>query len=411
MKKLIVFPLILFAFIVNAQDKKIDKIKSLYNEGSFEKCIIEAEKYIEKNTNSTDVFIVLGFSQFNVYKKTKDEKELRNAVKSIEKVIKLDKEKNILLQYKETKEFHDTITFLANKLYQTKKEKSKLYYSSLVKIYNDTTTQYREFYMPTVKKVDAEIVGLMEKGLLNQTDENGLKQGPWRKVYANGNTAYEIYFKNNKPVGTYKRYYELGQIQVIMNYNENGEYASAQVFDEKGFLSAEGFYAGKEKDSLWTYYDSKKQIIKMESYKNGKLNGFERAYYNNGQIYDEKEWNNGVENGYWKQFFANGNKMTVIKVTEGKRQGTFQKYFDSGRIQVKGKYVNDLPEGEWEFYATEKSTKEVIKYKNGVAENQKAIDIKESNAYKQQLEISKRLVDPQQFMSNPEEYNKIINNK
>ncbi|MCB0756798.1 MAG: toxin-antitoxin system YwqK family antitoxin, partial [Flavobacteriales bacterium] len=38
---------------------------------------------------------------------------------------------------------------------------------------------------------------------LNRKDENGLKQGNWKKLYKNGKTRYEGQFKNDKPVGLF----------------------------------------------------------------------------------------------------------------------------------------------------------------------------------------------------------------
>ena len=54
-------------------------------------------------------------------------------------------------------------------------------------------------------------VGQKGDTLKNYTDINGLKQGYWQKKYYNGNIKYEVYFKNNKPIGEFKRFYESGK--------------------------------------------------------------------------------------------------------------------------------------------------------------------------------------------------------
>jgi len=42
----------------------------------------------------------------------------------------------------------------------------------------------------------------------NVTDAGGKKQGPWVKKYPNGNIMYQGTFRDDKPVGLFKRYTE-----------------------------------------------------------------------------------------------------------------------------------------------------------------------------------------------------------
>ena len=138
--------------------------------------------------------------------------------------------------------------------------------------------------MPEKIRPDKAIVTLMEKGLLNQTDEKGLKQGHWQKVFDNGNTAYDVYFKNDQPVGIFKRFHKNGNVESILNYKENSMRATAEVYDENGVLTAKGMYNGKEKDSIWNYFGKQKNIIKTEEYRLGKLNGKSSIFYKDGKI-------------------------------------------------------------------------------------------------------------------------------
>ena len=41
--------------------------------------------------------------------------------------------------------------------------------------------------------------------IFNQTDQNKLKQGFWKKSYPNGKVAYRGFFKDDKPRGVFKR--------------------------------------------------------------------------------------------------------------------------------------------------------------------------------------------------------------
>ena len=43
---------------------------------------------------------------------------------------------------------------------------------------------------------------------LNYMDANGKRQGHWIQKYDNGNIQFEGYFKNNVPVGQFKKYHQ-----------------------------------------------------------------------------------------------------------------------------------------------------------------------------------------------------------
>ena len=56
---------------------------------------------------------------------------------------------------------------------------------------------------------------------INEVDSKGRKQGVWKKPYGNGYFMYEGEFKDDQPVGTFKRYYEDGVLKSIQQYGQN----------------------------------------------------------------------------------------------------------------------------------------------------------------------------------------------
>ena len=75
--------------------------------------------------------------------------------------------------------------------------------------------------------------------LLNYIDDNGLKQGYWKKYYDDGNMEYDGYFKNDKPVGEFKRFFPGNKIKAIMNYKEDGKTVKATLFYQNAKKAAE----------------------------------------------------------------------------------------------------------------------------------------------------------------------------
>ena len=66
--------------------------------------------------------------------------------------------------------------------------------------------------------------------VFNNVDKNGLKQGHWKKYYPNGNLNYSGFFKDNKPVGILKRYFESGNLKAIMNFDNTGTFSETKLF-------------------------------------------------------------------------------------------------------------------------------------------------------------------------------------
>ena len=117
---------------------------------------------------------------------------------------------------------------------------------------------------------------------VNQTDANGLRQGLWQKQQPNGKPLYEGYFKNDKPVGEWKRYHENGRVKAIISYQLESDSAFTQIFDEAGKKIAEGFYLNEKKVGTWKYFFDNR-LIADEQYNDGQKDGVSHTYYNTGE--------------------------------------------------------------------------------------------------------------------------------
>ncbi|MDR0941318.1 MAG: hypothetical protein LBM68_03735, partial [Bacteroidales bacterium] len=89
-------------------------------------------------------------------------------------------------------------------------------------------------------------------GQINYLDINNKKQGFWSKRDAYGNKIFEGTFKNDIPVGEFKRFHLNGQVKHLMNYStENPLEVSIAMFNEQGVLVAQGEFYDKKKQGLW----------------------------------------------------------------------------------------------------------------------------------------------------------------
>jgi len=227
--------------------------------------------------------------------------------------------------------------------------------------------------------------GFSQKGdtIFNQKDSQGRKQGFWKVQYPNGSIKYTACFKDDKPIGLLKRYFEDNSIKAEMIFDAKGK-AKARIYYQDGPLAGEGNYINSFKDSTWNYYSYyTKALSNRETYVNNKKNGLSISYYPNGKIAEELNWKDNVRNGIWHQYYENGALKTSSEFLNGKRNGTFILYYPDSKIEWKGSYKNDIREGQWVHYDPLGKINSTIEYKNGVASNAAELDAKEQELLKE----------------------------
>ena len=221
-------------------------------------------------------------------------------------------------------------------------------------------------------------VGQKGDTLKNYTDINGNKQGYWEKKYKNGNIAYQATFKNNKLIGTYKRYYENGQVFALIKYPEHPDsLAGVTYFWDDGKLLAKGhFIEQKLKEGLWTYYNTEEKKIAEINYKHGVLNGKKTVYYHSGAPSYKITYKNGIKDGVEVRYYDNGEKETEQQIKNGTFEGKIYIYYPSGKFKIMGSYKNNLKDGKWTFFNSSGGIDYTIIYHKGIAENQDELDEK-----------------------------------
>ena len=237
----------------------------------------------------------------------------------------------------------------------------------------------------------------------NKKDEQGRKQGYWERRYSNGKPAYQVTFKDDKPVGKMTRYYFNGNKKVIVNYDEN-QYGDAQLFDEKGKLTAKGFYNGTVKDSLWQFFSPEGALYTKEFYREGKKNGITTHYYKKGNIAEEIEWKEDVRDGVWRKYHENGQLKMTSGYKEGKIEGPYVVYFEDGKIEVQGQFKNGLEEGTWIVFTTLETVAYKIEYKEGKTLNTEFFDEKQRKLFEEFQKNKGNLKDPEEFKHDPDQY-------
>lgn len=243
----------------------------------------------------------------------------------------------------------------------------------------------------------AQNVGQVGDTLINYTDINGDKQGFWKKEYPNGKLMYEGYFRNNLPVGTFKRYYDTGQLKAEMKYDMDGVLCRSKLYYKSKKIAAEGNYINQKKDSIWNYYAEYGVKIYVENYKNGVLNGLVEKYFWSGKgKCEEIIFVDGKMDGPWIHYFENGSKKMIANHKMGVRTGEFLSYYTNGNKRLEGVYEKGLKHGEWIFYNEDGSIKKRVEFVKDKAVNQNLIDDELSKEIKEAEENKERYEEPEQ---------------
>ena len=184
----------------------------------------------------------------------------------------------------------------------------------------------------------------------NRIDENGKKQGPWKKTYPRSIAVqYEGQFKDDKPVGTFKYYYPSRKIQAIIKHDENSNRSYAEFFHESGNTLSKGVYINMKKDSIWMNYAPSGRLSSTETFKNGELDGIKSIYF----IPDLRSDRSIVVS-------------TTMNYSDGALNGAYQEFFLSKRLKLRGQFKNNQRVGAWEAFHANGNRSSTVRYNDGV---------------------------------------------
>ncbi len=88
------------------------------------------------------------------------------------------------------------------------------------------------------------------------------------------------------------------------------------------------------------YNRKTKLIIYEKNYKEGKQEGMQKCWYNNGQLFYEENYKNGKQEGIQKYWYKNGQLWYEKNYKEGKQEGIQKKWYKNGQLDYENNYKN-----------------------------------------------------------------------
>lgn len=131
-------------------------------------------------------------------------------------------------------------------------------------------------------------------------------EGVIKEYYLNNKLKAEYCYKDGKLEGVCREYYESGPVASARQYKDGKRDGYSRIFYENGKIQFEGIYkAGKYISGL--EYDKDGQPLK----------GAVKEYYPGGKIWSETNYTDGKPDGMEKIYYENGIVRSEVKYKQG----------------------------------------------------------------------------------------------
>ncbi len=126
------------------------------------------------------------------------------------------------------------------------------------------------------------------------------------------------------------------------------------------------------------------------SYKDGKIDGICKRYYENGNLQSESVWKDGtlVQDGIKKSYHPDGSLRSIGTYVNGKRHGVLTRYHNNGQISATVTFEHGKEKGIGKLYYENGNLKATMTYKDDGSTLMKQYD--ENGKFKREILLPKR---------------------
>ncbi len=189
---------------------------------------------------------------------------------------------------------------------------------------------------------------------INQFDSNGNRDGLWKGTYEKSKRLrYQGVFKNGKELGVFKYFDDTkaGSLIAIRDFSKGDGSCYTIFYDQKNNVVSEGTLVNKLPEKIWKYYHfESSDIMSLENYKDGKLNGIKKVFYKNNVLAEQSNYKDGVLDGKYVKYAENGKLIEESNYDNGDLHGKAIFYDGEGNLILKGQYKKGKRTGIWETY-------------------------------------------------------------
>ena len=252
---------------------------------------------------------------------------------------------------------------------QTNKEGKK---DGLRKVFYENGQLKEEFNYKEGKK-DGLRKAYYENGKLRlKTNyKNDKLDGLFELFYENGQLRVEFNYKEGKKDGLRNEYHENGQLKEEFNYKEGKKDGLRKAYYENGKLRLKTNYKNDKLDGILMQYTSLGILFWKENFKDGKKDGLDEWYDSeNGQLETRTNYKNGefdaFIDGVFTYNFGNSQKISTIETyKDGKKDGLEESFYENGQLEYQKNYKDGKEDGLFEGFYENGQLKFKLLFKNG----------------------------------------------
>jgi antitoxin component YwqK of YwqJK toxin-antitoxin module len=186
---------------------------------------------------------------------------------------------------------------------------------------------------------------------INKVDTKGKKQGYWEEKLANSTTT-KGWYVNDLQNGQWLTYGQNGIITKVENYKKGKKDGAVIEIDSRGYLSAELYFINDIPEGTAKRYFYGTNLASVIPYKHGKIDGKKIIYYENsaGKPQEESNFKNDIKDGVSKWYTITGDVVAEYNYVNGILEGVQKEYYPKGSLKSEQVYVKNEPEGEYKEY-------------------------------------------------------------
>mgnify|MGYP006146772879 CR=1 FL=1 len=188
---------------------------------------------------------------------------------------------------------------------------------------------------------------------INQLDDKGNRHGLWRGTHKESNRIrYEGTFYHGKETGVFKYFDDTkaGIVIATRDFSKGDGSCNAIFYDQKGNKVSEGKLVNKLPEGEWKYYhENSPQVMTLEYYSNGKLNGVRKVFYKSGVIAEETTYKDGVKEGLYKSYAENGIVLEESNFKNGLYDGMATYRTATNELSSQGVFKSGKKVGIWKI--------------------------------------------------------------
>lgn len=172
----------------------------------------------------------------------------------------------------------------------------------------------------------------------------GVPEGTWEYYYPNGKMAWKNTFSNGAKSGRWTWYFENGNPKKVETYTENmknGVYITYYEGKDSTFRKSEVNYKMGKMDGSYKLWYENGQVKSEEKYKEDKVDGESLMYYENGQLAVQQNYKNGFPEGEWREWYDNGQERKFEKYVNGRKEGEHKQYYKEGNVKMVAVFKQD----------------------------------------------------------------------